>query len=437
MSRQLSFLFAAVALVLLGVVAWQFVRLEKNAGLLGQDHLVLIPGSYADLPGWDRDRLTAALPALRRSCARLMALSPARKLGGEGAASAGTVADWQAVCAAAAAIRPGDEAAARSFFESELRPVAVRNGRKAMGLFTGYYEALLHGSRKRHDRFQVPIYRRPPELVMVDLGKFRPELSGQRIAGHVEEGNLLPYPDRAAIDEGALAGRGLEIAWVDDPVDAFFLHIQGSGRIQLAEGGELRVGYSGQNGHPYLAIGRELVSRGALDMEEVSMQSIRQWLTDHPDQAASVMRKNASYVFFQELAGDGPLGAEGVALTPGRSLAVDRRFIPLGVPVYLDARMPGLKEGDPDRALRRVLVAQDTGGAIRGPVRGDVFWGYGEEAADLAGRMKHPGTLWLLLPKAVVERLDRPERGVSGPTDPGAPLRRPPGPGSPSAPSPG
>ena len=434
MSRQLSFLFAAVALVLLGVVGWQFLRLEKEAGLLGQDRLVLTPGRYDDLPGWDRDRLAEVLPAVLRSCARISTLSAARELGGDGAAAAGTVADWQAVCAAAAQVRPGDEAAARSFFEAELRPVAVRNGRKAMGLFTGYYEALLHGSRKRHDRFQVPIYRRPPELVMVDLGKFRPELSGQRIAGQVEDGNLLPYPDRAAIDQGALAGRGLEIAWVDDPVDAFFLHIQGSGRIRLAEGGEVRVGYAGQNGHPYLAIGRELVSRGALDMEEVSMQSIRQWLGDHPDQAAPVMRKNASYVFFQELAGDGPLGAEGVALTPGRSLAVDRRFIPLGVPVYLDARMPGLKDGDPDRALRRVLVAQDTGGAIRGPVRGDVFWGYGEEAADLAGRMKHPGTLWLLLPKAVADRL---ERGVSGPRDPGAPLRRPSGPGSPSAPSPG
>lgn len=405
MSRQLSFLFAAVALVLLGLVAWQFVRLEKEAGHLGQDRLVLVPASYADLPGWDRDRLAEALPALRRSCARITALSPARKLGGDGAAAAGTVADWLPVCAAAAGIRPGDEAAARSFFESELRPVEARNGRKAHGLFTGYYEALLHGSRTRHDRFQVPIYRRPPELVMVDLGKFRPELSGQRIAGRIVGGNLLPYPDRSAIDAGALAGRGLEIAWVDDPVEAFFLQIQGSGRIALAEGGEMRIGYAAQNGRPYASIGKELIDRGALPREAVSMPTIREWLKAHPEQTLPVLQKNPSYVFFQELKGEGPMGAEGVPLTPGRSLAVDLKYMPLGVPVWISGGMPGLAAGQPDRKLHRLLVAQDTGGAIRGPVRGDVFYGFGPEAESVAGRMKHRGKLWVMLPKELTPEI--------------------------------
>ena len=163
----------------------------------------------------------------------------------------------------------------------------------------------------------------------------------------------------------------------------------------------MRVGYAAQNGHPYFAIGRDLIDRGALTRNEVSMQSIRKWLVEHPEEAREVMRKNASYVFFQELKGEGPLGAEGVALTPGRSLAVDRKHLPLGVPVWLSAGMPGAKEGDRDQKLRRLLVAQDTGGAIQGPVRGDVFWGHGPEAAELAGRMKHRGRLWVLLPKTV------------------------------------
>jgi membrane-bound lytic murein transglycosylase A len=311
---------------------------------------------------------------------------------------AGTAADWKPACAAAEKVPAGDDAAARAFFERRFRPLAATNGGHPLGLFTGYYEPLLQGSRRRGGRFTVPLYLRPPELVTVDLGDFRESLKGQRIAGKVEDGALVPFPDRGAIEKGALAGRDLELVWVDDPVDAFFLHVQGSGRVRLAEGGELRVGYAAQNGHPYFAIGRDLIERGALRKEEVSMQSIRAWLEAHPDDAAKVMERNASYIFFQELKGDGPLGAEGVPLTPGRSLAVDRELLPLGLPVWLSAGMPGAREGEPDRKLRRLLVAQDTGGAIRGPVRGDVFWGHGDEAAEIAGRMKHRGRLWVLLP---------------------------------------
>lgn len=403
MPRSVSYIFAAVALVLLLAVAGQFLRLEK-AGVspAAEDRRELSPARYSDLPGWSEDDLSQALPALRRSCGRILALAPGSELGGAGAA--GTAADWRPACAALARIPAEDRAAARAFFEAHLRPVAVRNRGEETGLFTGYYEPLLEGSRERHGPYQVPIYRRPPELVMVDLGQFRDELAGQRIAGEVKDGNLQPYADRTEIEEGALEGRGLEIAWVNDPVDAFFLQIQGSGRIRLAEGGELRAGYAAQNGHPYFAIGKELIDRGAIPREQISMQSIRRWLEENPEEGVAVMRKNASYVFFQELEGEGPLGAEGVPLMPGRSLAVDRKHIPLGVPVWLDGTMPGAQEGAADRPLRRLLVAQDTGGAIRGPVRGDVFWGHGEYAADIAGRMKHPGRIWLLLPRGVVER---------------------------------
>jgi membrane-bound lytic murein transglycosylase A len=244
----------------------------------------------------------------------------------------------------------------------------------------------------------VPLYRKPDDLVMVDLGEFRENLKGERIAGRVIDGRLRPYEDRTRIEGGALKGRDLEMVWVDDPVDAFFLHIQGSGRITLEDGSVMRVGYAGQNGHPYIAVGRELIARGVLTKENVSMQSIREWLHANPGEASGLMNKNPSFVFFRPLDGEGPLGAQGVALTPGRSLAVDRSFVPYGLPVWLDAQDPL----DGAARVRRLMVAQDTGGAIRGPVRGDVFWGHGADAELRAGRMKSPGRYYLLIPRTVI-----------------------------------
>ncbi len=235
---------------------------------------------------------------------------------------------------------------------------------------------------------------------MVELGLFRPAWRGERIGGRVEAGQLKPYATRAEIERGALAKRDLELFWVDDPVDAFFLHIQGSGRIRLPDGAVARIGYDGQNGRPYVPIGRILAERGALARDDVSMQTIRAWLAAQPGEAAALMDENPSYVFFRELTGEGPVGAQGVVLTAGRSLAVDRTFLPLGVPLWLDLDDP--KEGN--GKLRRLVVAQDTGGAIRGPVRGDLFWGFGPEAAERAGMMKDRGTYYLLLPRDVAAR---------------------------------
>lgn len=362
------------------------------------DRIELRESAFADLPGWSEDAAAEALPALRRSCESWGARPPGSPVGRQG--MAGTVADWGPLCAGVAALPAGDSAAVRALLERETRPVAVTNRGEPQGLFTGYYEPTLRGSRTRGGAYLVPLYLRPPELVQVELGDFRDDLAGKRIAGEVRDGRLVPFHDRAAIEEGALAGRGLELVWVDDPVDAFFLQIQGSGLIELAEGGTLRAGYAAQNGHPYLAIGRELVARGAMPLERVSMQSIAAWLRAHPQEAVEVMRKNASYVFFRELDETGPLGSMGVVLTPGRSLAVDPLFIPMGAPLWLDTTFP-LEPSAAPRPLRRLLVAQDTGGAIQGPVRGDVFWGPGEEAAELAGRMRQEGRLWLLLPTSV------------------------------------
>jgi membrane-bound lytic murein transglycosylase A len=287
---------------------------------------------------------------------------------------------------------------ARDFFEKHFRPWKVSAGRYSKGLFTGYYEPSLNGSLERHGPYQTPVHARPADLVMVDLGMFREDLKGKRIAGRVNGGRLHPFEDRAEIVAGKLPKESSEvIAWVDDPVGAFFLQIQGSGRIALDNGEVLRVGYAGQNGYPYYAIGRELIKRGQLTKENVSLQSIRAWLEAHPHRAAEIMNTNKSYVFFRVLDGPGPLGAEGVPLTQGRSLAVDRTKFTYGVPVWIDTQPP-VKGYWP---LQQLMIAQDTGGAIRGAVRGDVFWGHGERAERLAGHMKSKGEMWILLPVSV------------------------------------
>ena len=347
--------------------------------------LTLAPAGFADLAGWQQDDAGAALAAFARSCAALVKAPSGSTLG-----VGGGIESWQAACAALPA--GADAEAARGYFEHWFQPWQAGNNGDSDGLFTGYYEPELKGVREKEKGFATPLMKRPPDLVMVDLGRFRPAWRGERIAGRVVNGSLSPYESRAQIERGALDRFHLPFLWVADPVDAFFLEIQGSGRIILPDGSMVRIGYDGQNGQPYVPIGRLLVERGALDKDDVSLQTIRAWIEAHPDAGKALMDENPSYVFFRELTGDGPLGSEGVVLTPGRSLAVDRRFVPLGVPVFLDA-------GD---GLRRLMVAQDTGGAIRGPVRGDVFWGAGAEAEARAGTMKARGRYYLLLPKGVV-----------------------------------
>lgn len=360
--------------------------------------IVLAPTSYAALPGWSDDSHSRALAAFVRSCARLTRLDDARSLGANGIA--GTVTEWRPPCEALAVVPAGDDSAARAYFERWFTPFAVSDRDQTEGLFTGYYEASLNGSRSPSPRFVTPLHARPGNLVTVDLGAFREDLKGERIAGQVIDGRLRPYHDREAIAAGALDGENLEVVWVDDPVDAFFLHIQGSGRIALDDGTELRVGYAAQNGHVYTAVGRILIAEGEVSREAMSMQAIRSWLAANPKRAQDLMNRNRSYVFFTALDGDGPLGSEGVALTPGRSLAVDRRFLPMSVPIWLDVTAPAT-DAPGERRLRRLMIAQDTGGAIRGPVRGDVFWGHGAAAADTAGRMKGRGRYYLLLPRTV------------------------------------
>jgi membrane-bound lytic murein transglycosylase A len=364
-----------------------------------RDRLVLEESEFTALPGWGKNNMAGALPAFRKSCERLQGLPGNRKLGGR--VVGGRVADWRAVCTAATELKDTGADDTRHFFETWFEPFRATNNGEPMGLFTGYYEPVLRGSRRRNGPFTVPLYRRPTDLVTADLGLFHKRLEGRRIVGKVGNGELRPYPNRAAINAGALEGRGLEIAWVKDAAAAFFLHIQGSGQIVLKDGSIMRVGYAAQNGRVYHSIGRELIRRGILPREAVSLQSIRAWMKDNPGEARGLMEKNPSYIFFREIEGDGPIGAQGAVLTPLRSLAVDRRFIPLGVPLWVNTATPGKNPDDAVRPLRRLFIAQDTGGAIRGPVRGDIFWGSGPKAEAAAGRMNREGEYYLLLPRSL------------------------------------
>ena len=341
----------------------------------------------------------AAKPALVKSCEKMASLPSNRRLPGAGIGGVGD--DWREGCAA---LLLADSASMlRQALRDHFDPLTVSLDGENEGLFTGYYEALLHGNRERTERYNVPLYMRPPELVMVDLGAFRSDLRGRRIAGSVRNGRLMPYPNRGAINAGALDDRDLEVLWVDSAVDAYFLHVQGSGRVRMPDGSLLGIGYAAQNGHANRLIGRYLIETGAIERANISGQSIRAWLEDNPDQVMSVLNTDPSFVFFRELeTGDGPFGSANVSLTAGHSLAVDRKHLPLHAPVWLSASHPDPVSSDaPDVAFNRLMVAQDTGGAIQGEIRGDVFWGFGDAAEEIAGRMANRGRYWLILPKAL------------------------------------
>ena len=404
--RKISLILALSGALLAGVLVGVFAGPDLRrffAGLTAPepDHLTLTPVSYAELPGWPDDSLPGFAGALNRSCRIFLSQKPDKPVGPKG--RFGRAADWAGVCNEAAALPENISGAPlRTFLERAFTPMAVRNGHRDQGKFTGYYEPELRGSLVKQGAYKVALLRAPDDLVSVNLGEFNPQWRGQRIAGRVKDGKLRPLQARAEIVAGALNREKLELLYVDDPVDAFFLHIQGSGRVRLDDGRVIRLGYAGQNGHPYVAIGKNLVQSGAIRREDISMQSIRAWLSAHPAERDAVLAANPSYIFFRVLEGGdpalGPPGAQNVPLTPGRSLAVDPDFHALGVPVWLDSVTP---DGD---ALQRLMVAQDTGGAIRGPVRGDVFWGFGEQAAQNAGRMNSDGRMYILLPRRVAEK---------------------------------
>lgn len=341
----------------------------------------LKPVNWSAVAFWQQDRVGETWTAFLRGC---------ETLGKRGA--------WQAVCADATAMGAPDDATVRAFFEQRFQPYqATQEDGSAEGVVTGYYEPLLKGDRVRTERARYPLYAAPDDLVTVDLAGVYPELKNLRLRGKLVGNKLVPYPTRKEIEAGNGSGfLGKPIAWAEDPVDLFFLQIQGSGRIELPDGSHMRVGYADQNGHPYVSIGKLLVERGEMKLEQASMQGIKNWGAKNPDKLPELLASNPSFVFFRELPSElpGPLGALGVPLTGGRSIAVDPRFIPLGAPVFLATTQPNSA-----LPLNRLVMAQDTGSAIRGGVRADFFWGYGKAAGELAGRMKQRGRMWVLLPK--------------------------------------
>jgi len=338
------------------------------------------------LPGWRSGMLAPSLAAFVAGCPKLQA-----------------TAAMAQVCAAAGAVAQGDEQAARRFFESSFSAYAIVSPEGSdTGLITGYYEPIIAGSRTPSPTFPYPIYGVPDDLVDVELASVYPELHGMRLRGRLTGRKLVPYYTRAQIDAGNADIPAPVIAWAADPVELFFLQIQGSGQVRLDDGTLLRIGYANQNGYPYSSIGRYLVANGALTIDQASMQGIQDWAAAHPQELQLTLERNASYVFFRELPAEGgPTGALGVQLSAGYSIAVDRRYVPLGAPVYLATTFPLSSD-----ILERLTVAQDTGGAIRGAVRADFFWGSGSEAGALAGRMRQQGGMWVLWPRG--EPLPRP-----------------------------
>ncbi len=344
----------------------------------------LQPAAWKDLPGWEDDDLRAAWPAFQQSC--------------RGVAGKPHGPQWKRVCDLAAGVDAKRTAAIRAFFEGNFRPYAlVAPDGNATGLVTGYYEPLVKGSRQRTRLFQNPVYGVPDDLLTVDLGDVYPELKHLRLRGRLQGNKVVPYYTRAEIagQEARFAGKTL--LWVDDAVELFFLQVQGSGRVKLPDGGMVRLAYADQNGHPYQSIGRLLVERGELKLEEASMQGIQAWGRANPTRLPELLNANPSYVFFRESAAngnEGPTGALGVPLAAERSIAVDPRYVPLGAPVFLAATRPLSSQ-----PLQRLVLAQDTGGAIKGVVRADFFWGFGPKAGEQAGRMRQNGRLWVLLPE--------------------------------------
>lgn len=340
----------------------------------------LKPADWSQLKEWEQDTLLPAWTAFLQSCNTLN-----KQL------------LWRETCKKASTIKHPTDNSIKHFFKHHFIPHQVLNlDGSAEGLITGYYEPLLKGSRTPSQQYRFPLYAPPDELLVIELADVYPELKNLQLRGRLEGRKVVPYYSRAEIENGPTSLKGSELLWVNDQIELFFLQIQGSGRIILENGEILKVGYADQNGHPYQSIGKLLAQRGELPLASASMQGIKQWGQQNPDKLIELLHQNSRYIFFRELPNNlsGPIGALGVPLTAGRSLAVDPRAIPQGSPVFLSTTWP-----NSNKPLNRLMVAQDAGSAIKGGVRADFFWGFGPEAANQAGKMKQKGKMWVLLPK--------------------------------------
>ncbi|MCB1520135.1 MAG: MltA domain-containing protein [Hyphomicrobiaceae bacterium] len=368
------------------------------------------------MPGWDADDHLAALRAFVTSCGRVAAAVKA----GARIGKTNPTPELLAVCEAAERLSAAEPTrkTARAFFEEAFRPHRVLH-RSETGLLTGYYEPLVEGSRVKDATFSAPLLRRPGDLVNL-VSEAERGAVGERLTHARKDGaGWTPYPTRREIEEGALSGNDLELIYLRDPVDVFFMQVQGSGLVALPDGGKVRVTYDGKNGHPYTSIGRYLIDQGLFPADRMSLQALKRWLRANPERMRDVLWQNQSYVFFRELSGDeatAPRGVLEIPLTPGRSLAVDTAFHVIGTPIYVSSqrlvhatRKPG--------GFHRLMIAQDVGSAIRGPERGDIYFGSGHHAGSIAGVTKHPGNFYVLLPRQQAGQRDKPPRNRAVPRD--------------------
>jgi len=376
LTRTLKLLGVALVVLLMEACSW---APRPEVPPPPPESAPLVPAAFSEIEGWNDDDLRLVLDAFRKSCTAL-----------------GQRPQWQQVCDELSMLDGRPEMDVRAFFEGRFTPYGLRQpDGDPVGLVTGYYVPDLRGSRQPSPDYPYPLYRRPDDLLVIDLSQAYPELGSYRLRGRLDEHRVVPYWDRAAIEGDRRPLAGSELLWVDDPVELFFLHIQGSGLIHFEDGTRSMVNYADQNGHPYRSVSQWLIERGIMSRDQMSMQNIRAWAQENPSQVRDLLNTNPSYIFFRELPVEfnTPPGALGVPLTEGRSVAVDPRYTPLGAPVFLATTWP-----NSDRPLHRLMMAQDTGGAIKGPVRADFFWGMGEEAGAEAGRMKQPLKMWVLLP---------------------------------------
>jgi membrane-bound lytic murein transglycosylase A len=395
MKRKLLYSLALGFLVGTGFFLWWWFLTQPKP-------IALRPASFAQLPGWDTANVKKSLATFQVSCKTFLKQDPEKSVGSHHLSL--KAKDWHPACQAALAISPITQHNARAFFQTWFTPVEFFKDKPVRGLFTGYYMPLLYGSRTKTEKFNVPIYGLPSDLLTIDLGQFDPNLKHRKLVGRLEGHKVVPYYTRAEINKGVIKEKAPVIAWIDNPIDRVFLEIQGSGIVELPDGEQIYLGYAAQNGAPYTSIAKVLIDQGIMTKHNASMQAIKRYLMAHPKKINKTLNQNKSFIFFETLRTNAALGTQGVALTPGYSLAIDLKWVPMGTPLWLSTTRPD-KHFDDRKPFQRLMIAQDTGGAIRGLVRGDVFWGAGKKATYIAGHMKNEGHYWLLLPQHATERL--------------------------------
>lgn len=404
--RKSSLFLTFILLVILGKFAYFFFKSPpkqkffpaKVIKKVAKIEVKLKKYSYANLPGWKNDELPNTLAAFKESCKLMLKKNPATEVGNDIISM--QAKDWFSVCKKAMILEPASKEKIQQFFENSFVPMAWDIGDSQKGLFTGYYSPLYEGSLKRNSVYSVPVYGKPKDLISINLQQFDSNLPKRNLVGRVNNQQFIPYYSRKEIDAGAIKNNAPVIAWLKNEVDRLFLEIQGAGTIKLIEGGKLPLGYAAENGGHYRSVAGFLIRKGVLTRSNASMQAIRQYVKHHPIEGREAIHSNESFVFFNPLKTFYTPGTQGIHLTAGYSMAVDRKWVPLGVPLWLSTQRPDENQPNKPVNLTRLMIAQDTGGAITGKIRGDVFWGSGKVATKIAGNMRYYGTYWLLLPKS-------------------------------------